>query len=160
MCVSLHVFSFSSAPHSVSLGNFPWVSRKCFKCTGVYFLLFFRERKAWLAFHMFSYACRVDFLLFAEWGGGGLEARLTISLSTPSFTLLCPKGTRGIYRAVPPSLTCHRSSKKPLETLLHPNEAILWGFVMVTNPPDPLRGGPFHPLWNELPLFHMFIHIL
>ena len=81
------------------------------------------------------------------------------SLSTPPFApSILPQGTGGIFRAPPPALTTAAQKKKkknlsPLETLLHPNEAILWGFVMVSRPPFPLRENLFILCESSFPSF-------
>ena len=93
-----------------------------------------------------------------------LRERLTISLSTPPLTpSIMPQGTRGIFRAPPPSLppSPHQLKKtcrhwKHLSILMRQFYEDLWWLDALPS----LGGEPFHPLWIMLPLFHVFIRIL
>lgn len=146
MFVSLHVrlvtsvYSFCSAPQSVSLRKFPHVSRKCFKCTGVYFFIIFQREKGLVSF---------SYVLFCLSRGvspickiGGVLRQDLLSLCPHPLSLYHAPKAPGVFieQCLPPALTT-AAQKTPLETLLHPNEAILWGSVMVRHPTDPLGGG-------------------
>lgn len=74
-----------------------------------------------------------------------------------SLHLSCPKAPEVfLEHHLPPSPQQLKKKKKnlsPLETLLHPNEAILWGFVMVRRPPFPLRENLFILCESSFPSF-------
>lgn len=171
----------SPASRSALLGNFPWVFSKCFKCSAglFFFSTLFLRRKNLISFSYVLLRCRgwrwggrdacswdskindvkfqVSFLSLQRRGGSDYLCPHPLSLP-----LSWPKGTWGILRTVPLSLTHHSSSKKPpnlspLETLLHPNEAILWGFVMVMCPLNPLREALSSPVKWAPP--HSFIFL-
>lgn len=99
-------------------------------------------------------------LYFQEWGAKWGPSWRTDLLSLCPHPLSLPKAA-GVFLeppSFPPSVTTAAKKKKnlsPLETLLHLNEAILWGFVMVRHPQFPLRETFSSSVNHASPLSHV-----